>query len=131
MGHEFETIDDLIGALRAESVREVTLSAKVATTTTPGGDQISFRGRIVIEAALPSGERAEYVEQIMPYITTTKSPGLDATADKARDLRQAQLTLARQLRSYRGEYQGVVAAARAQVTEKLRLAGIVVVEPGD
>jgi hypothetical protein len=131
LGHEFETIEDLIGALRAENVREVTLAAKVATTTTPGGDQISFRGRIVIEAALPSGERAEYVEQIMPYITTTKSPGLDPTADKARDLRQAQLFLARQLRSYRGEYQGVVSAARAEVTEKLRQAGIVVVEPSD
>ena len=131
MGHEFETIDDLIGALRAENVREVTIAARVATTTTPGGDRISFRGRIVIEAALPSGEPLEYVEQIRPHVTTTKSPDLDATADKADDLRQAQLSLARQLRTYREEYQDIVGAARAQVTDKLRQAGIVVVEPGD
>lgn len=131
MGHEFETIDDLIGALRAENVREVMLTAKVATTTTPGGDRISFRGRIVIQATLASGESAEYVEKIAPHTTTTKSPDLDATAEKASDLRQAQLSLARQLRTYREEYQGIVAAARAQVTEKLGQVGIVVVEPGE
>jgi len=131
LGHEFETIDDLIGALTAEGVREVTLAAKVATTTIPGGDQISFRGRIVVEATLPGGPRAEYVEQVMPYIATTRSPGIAATADQAANLRAAQRALARQLRSYRGEYQGVVAAARAHVTEKLRRADITVVEPDD
>lgn len=131
MANEFETIDDLIDALRAEDVREVSLVCKVATTTTPGGEQMSFRGRIVIDAALPGGERIECVEKIPPHVTATESPDLEITADTASDLRKAQLSLARQLRSYRAEYQGIVAAARARVTEKLARAGIAVTEPGE
>ncbi len=128
MRREFYTIDDLIQALKAQEVASAALTAKVATTTSPGGEQIAFRGRLVIEAELPGGERAEYVEQVMPYIANTKFPEVAATADRAAELRAAQLALARQLRSYRGEYQGVVAGARTHLTEKLEKAGIRVVE---
>lgn len=131
MAGEFAKLDEFIEALRAAGVKEAGLSAKVATTTSPGGDEIAFRGRIVVEGQLPGGEQVEYVEQIMPYVTSTRSPHLTATAEGAGALRAAQLALARQLRSYRGEYQGVVAAVRAQLTQRLAEAGLSVVEPED
>jgi hypothetical protein len=118
----------MIDALRAAGVTRASLLGRIATTTSPGGDQVAFRGRIEVTALLSEGERAEYVEQVMPYITSTMSPELSASADKATDLRSAQLALARQLRSYRGEYQAVVEAARQRLTERLTEAGISVVE---
>jgi hypothetical protein len=115
----------------------------VATTTSPGGEQVSFRGRIVAEVRYGRGGRAEYVEQVMPYIASTRSPDLPARADDTTDatlrsseaallrstsLRSAQLALTRQLRAYRGEYHAVVDAAKASLAEKLKEAGIAVVE---
>ncbi len=131
MARQFEEIEDLISALRAQGVREATLTAKVATTTSPGGEQIAFRGCLVVEAKLGEAETAAYVEQVMPYITHAKSPQLGATEESAADLRSAQFALARQLRSYRGEYQAVVHAARAQLTARLKEAGIEVVDPDE
>ncbi len=131
MARQFKTVDEMIGALHSKGIEQVTLSAKVATTTSPGGEQIAFRGRIVVEAKAARGSRLEYIEQLMPYITQTKSPEIAMTEDHSADLRAAQLSLARQLRSYRGEYQGVVASARLQLTERLKRDGIAVVEPED
>jgi len=128
---QFKTVEEMVRALRTKGIQQVTLSAKVATTTSPGGEQIAFRGRIVVEAKPPRGGRLEYVEQVMPYIANTKSPDIAMTEERSADLRAAQLTLARQLRSYRGEYQGVVASARAQLIERLQRDGIAVVEPED
>lgn len=128
MHRQFDRVDDLIAFLRARKIGEVTLSARVGTTTSPGGEQMSFRGRIVAEAAYGRGRRAGYVEQVMPYIASTKSPDLPAAADHATDLRSAQLALARQLRIYRGEYLAVVNTAKAGLARKLEEAGIAVVE---
>jgi hypothetical protein len=125
---QFDTVDDLIAFLRARKIGEVTLSARVGTTTSPGGEQMSFRGRIVAEAGYGRGSRAEYVEQVMPYIASTRSPDLPAAADHAADLRSAQLALARQLRAYRGEYHAVVDAAKTSLASRLKEAGIAVVE---
>ncbi len=131
MTRQFASLDELVGFLRTKKIGEVGLSARVATTTSPGGDQISFRGRIVVEAKYGKQSRAEYMEQVMPYITATRSPDLPASAEHASSLRSAQLELARQLRSYRGEYHAVVDAAKAGLTRRLREAGIAVVEPQD
>lgn len=131
MAREFDDIDRLIAALREESAREATLTAKVATTTSPGGEQIAFRGRIVVEARLGEADTAVYVEQVMPYVANTKSTQSGPSGERAADLRSAQLALARQLRSYRGEYQAVVDAARKQIVAKLEDAGVQVVEPHD
>jgi hypothetical protein len=128
---QFDSLDGLIGFLRGKKIGEATLSARVATTTSPGGDQIAFRGRVVVEARYGKKSRAEYVEQVMPYITSTRSPDLPASAERASDLRSAQLALARQLRSYRGEYHAVVDASKGDLARKLREAGIAVVEPRD
>jgi hypothetical protein len=127
----FDDIDALIGELQAKNAREATLTAKVATTTSPGGEQIAFRGSIVVEARLGEAETVSYVEQVMPYITNTKAPLLGPSEEAAADLRSAQLALARQLRSYRGEYQAVVNAARVRLADKLKGAGIEVVERSD
>jgi hypothetical protein len=89
---------------------------------------MSFRGRIVAEARYGRGSRAQYVEQVMPYIASTRSPDLPAAAVHAADLRGAQLALARQLRTLRGEYHAVVDAARARLASRLEEAGIAVVE---
>jgi len=118
-------------ALRASGVREVTVTGKVATSTSPGGDQIAFRGRLVVSADLGAETRAEYVEQIMPYVASTKSPQIAAIPESAVDLRAAQMALAGHLRAYRGEYPGVVDAARARLVETLTRAGMDVVEPED
>jgi hypothetical protein len=127
----FERLADLIETLHDRAVRTVTVMRNVATATSPGGDQIAFRGRLVVSADLGAEERAEYVEHVMPYVASTKSPQIAATPERAVDLRAAQLSLARQLRAYRGEYQGVVEAARARLLAKLRDAGIAAVEPDD
>ena len=131
MQRQCDSIGDLIAFMRARKIREATLSARVATTTSPGGEQIAFRGRIVVEARYGSKSRAEYVEQVMPYIANTKSPDLPASEERAADLRGAQRALARQLRSYRGEYHAVVDSAKADVARTLQDAGIAVVEQRD
>jgi hypothetical protein len=126
---QFASINDLIEFMRARRIGEATLSARVATTTSPGGEQIAFRGRVVVEAKYGRSSRAEYVEQVMPYVASTKSPDLPASEEHAASLRAAQLALARQLRSYRGEYHAVVHSARAGLVRTLQEAGIAVVEP--
>jgi hypothetical protein len=126
---EFDDIDKLIAALRSESAPKATLTAKVATATSPGGGQIAFRGSIVVEVQLGESETATYVDHVMPYITNTKAP--QAGEGAAADLRSMQLALARQLRSYRGEYQAVVDAARAKLAATLEEAGVRIVEPDD
>ena len=131
MQRQFDSLTDLIEFLRARKIAEAALSARVATTTSPGGDQIAFRGRIVVEARYGKKSRAEYVEQVMPYITSTRSPDLPASEERASDLRSAQLALARQLRSYRGEYHAVVDAVREHLARELQHAGIAVVESRD
>ena len=128
MHRQFNSITDLIEFLRGRKIGEATLTASVATTTSPGGEQIAFRGRVVVGAGYGKRSLAEYVEQVMPYVTSTRSPDLPASAEHAAGLRGAQLELARQLRSYRGEYQAVVAAAKDDLTRKLQQAGIAVVE---
>lgn len=128
MAREYESLEEMIEALRGAGVATASLSGRVACTTTPGGDQVAFRGRLVVSAELTDGEQAEYTEQVMPYTASTLSPDLPATEEKAGDLRAAQLMLARQLRSYRGEYQAVVDAARQQLMRRLEEAGIAVVE---
>ncbi len=125
---EFDDIDKLIAALRSESAPKATLTAKVATATSPGGGQIAFRGSLVVEAQLGESETATYVDHVMPYITNTKAPH---AGEGAADLRSMQLALARQLRSYRGEYQAVVDAARAKLAATLEEAGVRIVEPDD
>lgn len=131
MAGEFAKLDEFIEALRSAGVKEAGLSAKVATTTSPGGNEIAFRGRVVVEGLLPGGERVEYIEKLKPHTTSTSPPDLEATAEGAGALRAAQLALARQLGAYRAEYQGVVAAAREDLTRRLREAGVRVVEPED
>ena len=128
---EVQTIEELIDALQEQGVREVVIAGRIATSTSPGGDQIAFRGSLLVSAEAASGETFEYVEQVMPYIANTTSPQISATAETAADLRAAQLALAGQLRAYRGEYQGVVSAARARLADRLSQAGIAVVEPGE
>ena len=118
-------------ALQARGVRAVALSRRVATTISPGGEQIAFRGRIVISAELGEGELGEYVEHVMPYVAHTEVPQLPATQEHAEELRRARQSLGRQLRAYRGEYQGVMDAAWASLLERLRRAGLSVVEPED
>ncbi len=131
MAKHVETVDELVEALRKQDIRQVVVSGKIATATTPGGEQIAFRGRLVVTAETPSGEGIEYVEHVMPYIAATKSAQIPATADTAQDLRAAQSALARQLRAYRGEYRGVVGAARDDLAARLRDAGVDVREPED
>lgn len=131
MAKQVQTLEELIGALRAQGVSQVTVGGRIATTTTPGGDQIAFRGSLVVSAQMPSGESVEYVEHVMPYIAATKSPQVPATAETAANLRAAQLALARQLRAYRGEYQGVVDATRARLADDLSQGGVHVVEAED
>lgn len=128
VAREYDNLDGMIEALRGAGVATASLSGRVATMTMPGGDQIAFRGRIVVSAELGDGERAEYTEQVMPYIANTMSPDLPAKQEKAADLRAAQRALSVQLRSYRGEYQAVLDAVRERLTRKLGEAGIAVVE---
>lgn len=129
MAKQFQSMREMIQELQGRDVRQVTVAGKVATTTSPGGERIAFRGRIVVEAELAEGERAEYVEQVMPYVTHTETPDLPPAQERAAQLRRAQQSLARQLRSYRGEYQGVVDGVRSRVTRELEEAGLTIVEP--
>jgi hypothetical protein len=125
---QFATLDELIESLRSRGLREVTLSGRVATTTTPKGEQITFRGRLVATADLGTEERGEYVEEVAPHSTRPEAPDLEISEAAATDLQRAQTALARQLHAYRDEYQGTMEAARARVTQALRDAGMVVVE---
>jgi hypothetical protein len=45
------------------------------------------------------------------------------------DLRAARQALSRQLRAYRGEYQGVMDAARVALVNRLSRAGLTVLQP--
>jgi len=127
----FRDLDEMIASLRERQVGEVSLAGKVATTTSPGGEQISFRGRLIVSADLGSGERGEYVEQVEAYVTQPGVPEVPVSKRRATELQRFQMALTQQLRAYRGEYQGLMEAARRSLTERLGRAGIRVVEPGD
>ena len=129
MGKQFQTLDSLIEALKARGVNQVELAGKVATTISPGGQQISFRGRLIVSADLGQGDRAEHVEQVMPYVTHTDAPDVPVAKERATELQQAQLALARQLRAYRGEYESVMDVARSALAQRLRAAGLAISEP--
>jgi hypothetical protein len=128
---KFETLDDLVQCLRARGVDRVRLAGKVATTTSPGGGQITFRGRLRITADLGQGELAEYQEQLSRYVTETKAPELPVTRKEAATLRSAQAALAQQLQAYRSDYQAVMHAARSALTDRLKRTGIGIVEAED
>jgi len=123
------TMEELIAKLRARQIREVRLTGKVATTTPPGGRQILFRGRLVLSADLGEGDEMQYAETVRPYAAETKAPELPVSRRRATDLQRSQSALMRQLQAYRSEYQQVMEAARASLTQKLKQAGITVVEP--
>jgi len=118
-----------VEALRGAGVHEVALSSRVATTVSPGGEQIAFRGSLVISAELSGGEVAEHVVQVMPYTTHAEVPQVPVTEEHAAELRLARQSLGRQLRAYRAEYQGVMEGARAALVEQLSREGLTVVEP--
>jgi hypothetical protein len=126
---QYDSLKDLVEHLRQRGIREVTLSGKVATTTSPGGGQIAFRGRLVISADLGGGQSVQYEEQVMPYVAHAEAPDVPATFEREADLRAARQELARQLRAFRGEYQAVMDAARAQLRRRLAQDGITVAEP--
>jgi hypothetical protein len=126
---QFQTLESLIEALQERRVKQVELAGKVATTISPGGQQISFRGRVIVSADLGKGERAEYVEQVMPYVTHNDAPEVPVAKEQAAELHQAQLALARQLRAYRGEYEGVMDAARLGLAQRLQAADLSIAEP--
>ncbi len=126
---EFGSLEELVAALRERQVREVAVTGKVATTTSPGGGQVVFRGRLVVCADLGRGRQECYTEHVMPYVTETEAPEMALLPDHAADLRAAQRSLARQLRAYRHEYQAVMEAARAALADRLARAGVEVTEP--
>jgi len=128
---QFDTLDSLIEALKACGVGQVELAGKVATTVSPGGQPISFRGRVIVSADLGEGERAEYVEQVRPHVAHNEAAEVPVAEERAAELQQAQLALARQLRAYRGEYEGVMDAARSKVAHRLRAAGLTIAESGE
>ena len=128
MNKQFDTLDSLIEALKARGIGQVELAGKVATTVSPGGQPISFRGRMIVSADLGSGERAEYVEQVRPHVAHKEAAEVPVEEERAAELKQAQLALARQLRAYRGEYEGVMDAARSRLAQRLRAAGLTIAE---
>lgn len=131
MPKQFNRLEEMLEFLRAKGVDCLALSSRVATSTTPGGDQIAFRGSVMVTATYGKRGQSHYVEQVMPYIAQTKSPDLPAAPEHAAGLRAAQLSLARQLRTYRGEYRAMVDQAKAALAEKLTAAGFAIMEPED
>ena len=131
MAKRFENLAEMIEALQARGLREVRLAGKVATTTAPKGEQITFRGRITVAADLGEGEILEYVTQVDPHAASAGAAALPVSEDSASDLQRAQLALARQLRAYRREYRSVMQAAREQLAQRLKQAGIAIAEGED
>lgn len=131
MATRFQSVEELVARLQAEGVRQVILTGKVATATSPGGKQITFRGRLIVSGDLAAGGRAEYVEQVKRYATEVAPPEVPVSPERATDLQRSQMALMLQLRAYRSEYQAVMKAARSSLTGKLVQAGIAVVEPPD
>jgi hypothetical protein len=125
---QFENLDEMLESLRKQGGREVALTGKVATTTSPRGQETRFRGRLVVSAQI-GAQRAEYVEQVEPYVARTEPRDIPVTQERAADLRRFRLALTAQLRAYREEYRDLMDAARASLIEKLRQAGLDVVEP--
>jgi len=124
----FGTLDQLVEGLRARGVSEVRLAGKVATSTSPGGKQITFRGRLTVSAELDEAESIEYEEQVRRVVTEVEAPELPINRKRATDLQAAQAALMRQLQAYRSEYQSVMESARADLTQALSRAGISVLE---
>lgn len=131
MATKFGTLDDLAQSLRSHGIDQVRLTGKVATTTSPGGAHITFRGRLRITAELGQDEQAQYEEQVSRYVTETKAPELPVTRKGAAALRSAQTALAQQLQAYRSDYQAVMQAARSDLTDRLKQIGISVAEAED
>lgn len=48
----FHSLEELIEGLRARQVERVSLVGRVATSTSPGGKRITFRGQVVVAADL-------------------------------------------------------------------------------
>lgn len=128
MAKQFHDLEEMIRELQARDVRQVYLAGKVATTTSPGGKRITFRGRVMVWADLGAGYRAEYTRQVAPRIAEAEPPELAVTREKAPDLQRTQFALMCQLRAYRTEYRQVMDAARSTLTQRLKRAGIAVAE---
>ena len=75
-------------------------------------------------AEVGEGQVLEYVEQVAPYATTPEAPALPVSPEVEPQLRQAQMALMAQLRAYREQYQGQMAAARDDLLSRLLSAGI-------
>jgi hypothetical protein len=120
------TLDELIAELRARGLHEVLVTSKVATYTRPKGEEITFRGRLVVRADAPGRQRLEYVEQVPAYVTAPGSPEVTLSEEARGELKEAQMALLRQLRAYRARYQGVMESARASLTQRLAAAGIAI-----
>jgi hypothetical protein len=125
---QFQTLDEMVESLRSRGVREVTLTGRVATTTTPKAEEITFRGRFIATSDLGRGEAGEYTEEVDPHVTRPTAPEMAISEGAATDLQKAQAVLARQLRAYRDEYRETMDAARARLVRAFQDAGIAVVE---
>lgn len=129
LGKRFEKLEEMIAELQARGVHDVRLTGRVNSSTGSAGEAVMFRGEILITADLGLGAQAQYAEQVMPYVATAWLPSTRGTAERAAQKRAAQRALASQLRAYRGEYQGVMNAARQHLTQQLRSAGMSIAEP--
>lgn len=109
---------------------EVSLSGEVDTTISPGGQYVRLNGRIVVAAESTGGERVEHTEYVMPYVGSAENANVPVGDDPAPTVRDARRVLARQIRSYRGEYQGIMDRVRDAMGKKLKKAGIRVKAPG-
>lgn len=128
---KFRTLDELVTYLKARGVSEARVTGKVATSTSPGGGQVTFRGRLIVSADLEGDERAAYEERVHRVVSDTGAPALPADTKREGDLHAAQMALSGQLKAYRAGYQAVMQSAREAVTRALEMAGITVVEGSD
>jgi hypothetical protein len=128
MSRHFDNLADMLRCLEDEGVQEVAIAGKVATTTSPRGEDITFRGRLIVSADV-GGKRAQYVEQVRPYVTHMEPCEVTDDDDQVANLQRCRLVLTRQLSAYRKEYRGLMESARASLVGKLREAGVGIVEP--
>ncbi len=128
---KFRTLDEMVTYLKARGVSEARVTGKVATSTSPGGGQVTFRGRLIVSAELEGEEKAAYEERVHRVVSDTGAPTLPTDTKREGDLHAAQTALLGQLKAYRAEYQAVMQSAREAVTRALDMAGITVVEGGD
>ena len=131
MADPVTSFEELVEELQRKGVSRVAMAGKVATVTTPKGEQVIFRGRLVVTAVVGEGRVVEYVEQVAPYATTPEAPSLPVSPAVEPQLRQAQMALMAQLRAYREQYQARMAAARTGLSSRLHAVGIAVMSPED